>query len=67
MKSEDNSKGNEVLCEVYAFLLQRRRVRLAQEAQDAAQAEQQVPSLETEQEALAEEQPFQASAYSPGH
>ncbi len=67
MKSEDNTKGNDALCEVYAFLLQRRGVRLAQEAQDAAQLEQQAPSLETEQEALAEEQPFQASMDSPVH
>jgi len=46
MESEDNSKGNDALCEVYAFLLQRRRLRLAQEAQSTTRTQQQAQSLE---------------------
>ncbi|GEM_PF-3283836 len=46
MESEDNSKGNDALCEVYTFLLQRRRVRLAQEAQSTTRTQQQAQSLE---------------------
>ena len=45
MQSEDNSKGNDALCEVYAFLLERRRLRLAQEAQSTARTQQQAQSL----------------------
>ena len=46
MESEDNSKGNDALCEVYAFLLQRRRLRLAQETQSTVHIQQQAQSLE---------------------
>ncbi len=56
MKSEDNSEGNEALCEVYAFLLQRRRLRLAQEAQPVDQTQQQTLTQKDEKEMVVEEQ-----------
>ena len=49
MKSEDNSEGNEAPCEVYAFLLQRRQLRLAQEAQSKAHKQQETQNLEEDQ------------------
>ena len=55
MKAEDNTEGNEALCEVYAFLLQRRRLRLAQEAQPADQTQQQTLIQREEKEMIGEE------------
>ncbi len=44
MGSENNAEANEALCQVYAFLLQRRCLRLAQEAQSIAEVKQQAQS-----------------------
>ena len=51
MKSEDNSEGNAALCEVYAFLLQRRRLHLAQEEQSQAHMQKETLSLEEDETA----------------